>query len=536
MLHDEATLKSLRPIRRNTRRGGFLVVHPKFRAWLRGCGIRHADEAMALRGEIVCGHPDRHVAQLELAGRSVFVKRELVVGARTRLKNWLAGAGAISRSEREANVLRKLEAAGLPAPQWIAYGRDTEGRAFLMTAKFEGESLPTALQGISEPVELSQRIGKYLAELHEAGFGTPELSAKHLLVNVETFELAILDWASCRVDAHPTNSERAKWFGTLHASLATVTNRDRLRMLWAYRRVVKATRKGRPEIEPLPRFSQQVRAIRFAAEYVGKRSSVRQQVGQRTSGFQPDNRSQPEKADLRLVWLDGEAVVAIPKIAYAWPSPASVEPFYRESEAPSVEWVTFPDGQRGIVHRLETFAPLGRAIAALRERPWRSPAAQCARVLFHLARHGIPAPALYAFGQRTSSRTSCESFVAFERFDDAVPWNEYYLDHERTPWERRRSLQHCGEILRMLHDADCLWADTNEPLFQVVAGDPGKVFVASPMAVELQRKPSRSRLNDDLRRFRQGLDRSESGWFLRGYLGSEWAVRRNRRTLMAGVL
>jgi tRNA A-37 threonylcarbamoyl transferase component Bud32 len=522
MLHEEATLAAARPIRRNTRRGGFIVVHPQHRAWLRKAGVRHADDATALRGEIVCGHPDRHVVQVGIAGRKLFVKRELLVGFRTRFKNWAAGAGAVSRSEREADVLRRLETASLAAPQWIAYGRDTQGRAFLVTEAFAGTCLPAALPAIEDRAELAVRIGRSLAELHEAGFGTPELAAKHLLVNPETFELTLIDWASCRTDTKPTNWERAKWFGTLHATVPGMADRDRLRMLWAYRRVVRATRKGRRDDAPLPRFSEQVRAIRFAADYASKRSSVRQQLRNDTSQ--------------RLVWVEGEAVVAVPGIARAWPTPAGIEPFYREGDSSGVEWVTFPEGQRGIVHRFETFAPVGRALAFLRERPWRSPAALCARHLFHLARHGVPSPALYAFGQRASSRTTCESFVAFERMDDARPWNEYFLDPERTPWERRRTLQRCGEVMRQLHDAGCLWAEATEPLFQVVAGDPGKVFVASPAAIELHKTASHGDRRYDLWRFRQGLDRSEAGWFLRGYLGAGWAVRKNRRTLVAGVL
>ena len=527
MLYDEAKIATLRPIRRNARRGGFLVVHPKFRTWLRDCGIRTAEDAMALRGEIVCGHPDRHVAQIELPERTVFVKRELVIGLRTRLKNWWHGDGAVSRSEREANVLRKLDAARLPAPQWIAYGRDSNGRAFLMTEEFRGASdLPTALPRIAERPALAERIGKYLAELHEANFGTPELSAKHLFVIPETFELALLDWQSCRVGIAPTNAERAKWLGTLHATIASeqANPRDRLRLLWAYRRVVKANRRGYPDHEPLPRFCEQVRAIQFASEYVSKRSSVRQQ--------------QKSDCTQRLVWLDGEAVVAIPELARYWPIPAAVEPFYRSQEAPlnGSEWVTFTGGQRGIVQRFFTTDVLGRTIAAIRERPWRSPAARCARVLFHLARHAIPAPALYAFGQRNTSAFSNESFVAYERIDDAVPWEEYFVQPERTAWERRLSLQHCGELLAFLHTAGCLWADNSEPLFQVIAGDPGKVFLASPLAIELQRKPSRNDKAYDLWRFRQGLSRSETGWFLRGYLGLKWAERRGRRTMIAGVL
>src|SRR5690242_9263267 len=73
----------------------FVVFHPRYERFLRRCGVGSAEAALALRGEVVCGHPDRHVARVELGGgsarRVVYLKREHVVGLRTRLKNRLAG-------------------------------------------------------------------------------------------------------------------------------------------------------------------------------------------------------------------------------------------------------------------------------------------------------------------------------------------------------------------------------------------------------------------------------------------------------------
>lgn len=532
MLHETTTRVAPRPIRANAKNGAFFVAHPKHRAWLRASGITTGDTAMALQGEIVGGHPDRHVARVELPGRTVFIKRELVVGKRTRLKNWWIGEGAISRSEREAKVLRKLEAAGLPGPQWLAYGQDSTGKAFLITEEFEGASdLRSVLNEISDRVALAERIGKYLAELHESNFGTPELAAKHLLIHPETFELALLDWQSAVCGVSPTNAERAKWFGNFHATLAEefATSRERLRLLWAYRRVVKASRRGRADAIDLPRFSQQVRAILYAAEFMAGRSSVRQQLRGHRNDIQQ-----------RLVWLAGEAVVAIPEIARDWPTPVICEPFYRASAGtiPNDEsvWVTFAVGQRGIVHRFETTDALGRTVASLRERPWRSPASRVARLLFHLARHGVPAPRLYAFGQRSKSAFTAQSFVAYERIDDATPWPSYIADGERTAWERRRSLQSCGELLRLLHGAGCRWADSPEPLFRVIAGDPSKIVIGSPLALELKRNVSQRDIIRDLKRFSSTLSRAETGWFLRGYLGEKWAKHRDRRSFIGGVL
>ena len=45
---------------------GRWTVKPSAARFLRSHDIASAADALALRGEIVCGHPDRHVARVEL--------------------------------------------------------------------------------------------------------------------------------------------------------------------------------------------------------------------------------------------------------------------------------------------------------------------------------------------------------------------------------------------------------------------------------------------------------------------------------------
>ena len=52
----------------------------------------------------------------------VYLKREAQVRWRTRLANFLAGSGWVSRCVREATVLEALERDGLPGPRWLATG------------------------------------------------------------------------------------------------------------------------------------------------------------------------------------------------------------------------------------------------------------------------------------------------------------------------------------------------------------------------------------------------------------------------------
>src|SRR5262245_58694090 len=94
-------------------RRGFVSVHADGRAWLRGERLVEADDFLRLRAVIVSGHPGRQVGRLTLGegdeARVVYLKREGQIRWTTRLANFLAGFGWVSRSVREAGVLEALE-------------------------------------------------------------------------------------------------------------------------------------------------------------------------------------------------------------------------------------------------------------------------------------------------------------------------------------------------------------------------------------------------------------------------------------------
>lgn len=378
---------------------GRFVANPTAARLLRSHGVRSAADALALRGEIVCGHPDRHVARVNLGNRTVYLKRDHLIGVRTRLRNWLAGFGPVSRCEREAVTLRRLEAAGLPAPRWLAYGTNC-GRAFLLVDGVpDAAELPATLADNSlSPADrrtLAERLGRELADTHAAGFGTPELAAKHVLVGRRSHAVTLLDWQSAPPPGPVAVADQVRQLAALHATLAEpqADARERLRLLWAYRRVWRQT--GTPL-----RFGAFARAVAATAGRLGRRSSVRDQL-------------RPAGPPQRLVWLAGESVCVVPGLADDWPTPADGPPFYGPPPATG-EPYTLADGRIAVLVRFHTRDPLGRLRAAVRERPWRSPAADAARVLFHLARFGIPGPRLLAFGQRSTGATTAESFLLYE--------------------------------------------------------------------------------------------------------------------------
>lgn len=498
---------------------GKFVVHPRFRTWLARCGVTSADSALSLTGEVVSGHTDRHVVRAELrcgpSCRTVYLKREHVAGVKWRAKNWAAGFGWVSRSEREANTLEALDAAGLPGPQWLAYGEDANGRAFLLVDELtDTADLATLLRDQppsgAAAQRLAERIGTTLAELHAAGFATPDLAAKHLLVNTIDGAVSLIDWPSAPKPRAVRPVDVVRWLGGLNAGVPgqLADDRLRLRVLWAYRRTCVRLGRAMPY-----RFGFMAKAIHAAGKRREHRASVRAQ-------------RQPPDEQQRLVWVAGEAVVAIPEVAADWPTPAECSPFYPPIPAATPphgkrERVTLPGGQSAVLVRFHTVDPVGRMMATVRERPWRSPSATAARVLFHLDRHGIPAPRLLAFGQRFVSTVAAESFLCADMPTGVNSLANFLARTDATPSERAVVLAECGRLLRRLHDAGLRPTasdSVNDPLF-VVSAD-SAVSVGSPFAVRLAKRTSKQQRAADLARFLQPLDRATGGWVSGGYHGA----------------
>jgi hypothetical protein len=118
--------------------GGPLVVHPDAVDWLAGLGLTSPEDFPDLPGEVVSGHPSRHVRQVVLDGRACYLKREHRVGWRERLSNWLRGAGWVSRSVREGRLLLELEQAGVSVPRFLAFGEDRQRCGFLLIEEAAG--------------------------------------------------------------------------------------------------------------------------------------------------------------------------------------------------------------------------------------------------------------------------------------------------------------------------------------------------------------------------------------------------------------
>jgi tRNA A-37 threonylcarbamoyl transferase component Bud32 len=444
---------------------GWVELNPLYRERFASLRLLTAEAFLDLPGEIVSGHPDRHVVKVQLPGwkEACFLKRQHSVGLRERFTQRLAGFGWSSRSVREARILRELDKECFDAPQWLAHGEDGEGRAFLLVGELSGAVELRRLLGdsglsLKERPRLAEGLGRTIAELHAAGFTTPDLSAKHVFMNAETLAATLIDWQSSR-RAAPEFS--ALPLAALHASVAEplACIRERLRFLWAYRRALR-------RVVNLPRFSQMARDIDNASQRLLTRRSIRDQRQAPVTG--------PEQ---RLVWLAGEAVCAVPEVAAIWPKPAIVAPFYDgpASLGGSPIAIQLPDGRMGELLRGRSFQPF----ASLR-RSWRTPGANLGRLLFHLERYGIPAPRLYAFGQRLSGNARADWFVLYETAA-GQPLNKWLTYTADVPL-RREAIEQASAIFDQLHDAGCRFTGRG-PLFRI--SEEGRVTVGDPCAVRL---------------------------------------------------
>jgi hypothetical protein len=449
---------------------GWVEVHPDFAVRLGGAS---ADDLLELPGEVVSGHPDRHVVRVELPGweRALYLKRQHRVTWKERFRQWRAGFGWRSRCGREAALLKQLDAAGLPAPRWVAHGEDGRGRAFLLVEELSHArelrqlANTSAERGrVSAPCEpdsahagrdsicrrtgrsrdparephcpLAEVLGRAVAALHDAGFDTPDLTAKHVFIGAE---VTLIDWQSARRVPILPPASRRRALAALHASLADhlATARERLCFLRAYSRATG--------------LSIDARAVERLAAPARRRRSVRDQ-------------RQPAVTEQRLVWLAGEAVCAVPAVAASWPRPATCAPFY--GEPAGTRRVTLPEGRPAELVTGTSVAPVARLKAWLRGRPWRSPGATLGRVLFHLERYGLPAPRLLGFGQRLTGRASADWFALHEP-PAGRPLADWFAAN--PPAGRREHVnQQCDRLLARLRDASCrptgpvFWVDGDD--------------------------------------------------------------------------
>lgn len=348
--------------------GGWLQTNEEAHDELDASGWLHPAVLVDLPGEVVSGHPDRHVRRVVGTDEHVvFLKREHRIPWRERGKNWLAGFGLVTKSEREARVLMRV---GDRGPKWLAFGEDGRGRAFLLLTAIPGIPLTHYLRDAddAERARIGQRVGEWLGELHHLGVHQPDLYAKHLWIDPQERSIRALDWQRAHFRRHITAVDRIQSLSALAGS-----------------------------------FSPEDRFLIAVSEAAGVR--VADLKPRRTPRPAPEDDREP----IRFIWIDEEAICAVP----------DVEADLRHSDmralidmTPDQEIVTAEvrlpvSGIMASLVRRRFRWPVSRTIAKLRGRNWRAPELITARQLVEQHRAGRSGPRLLGFGQRLTRFGGC---------------------------------------------------------------------------------------------------------------------------------
>jgi tRNA A-37 threonylcarbamoyl transferase component Bud32 len=452
---------------------GWVRYNPAHRVRLERIGLSESGQFCDLPGPVVSGHPDRHVRRVEIGEITAFLKVEHRVPWRDRLRHALAGGGWVSKSEREADLLDAAATAGLPAPEWLAYGEDGRGRAFLLVAAIvDGVELRQALLDSEKRRALAKRVGRALGRLHTAGFDHPDLHAKHVLISPAA-GVVLLDWQNVRRCPSVTRQRRARALAWLDATLADrlMSLRERALFLRSYLRAASIPAPRKQERD----FAAAVR--RHTARLLRRRAVQEARKPPLATGAQ------------QLVWVDGEAICAIPEIARELAQPDWRHLLYAgvDSEA---RRVTLADGRPARLVRRWRPAVL-RIPSWLRGRAWRADELRQAGLLFHLQRHGVSCVRLLAFGQRLTTFGPARSFLLTEEPADAAPLGDCVA---RRPRDADAALSLASALLDELHAARCHFAGPAVASTIWIRSNPLTATIGRVAGLRLARQPLSRRL------------------------------------------
>jgi tRNA A-37 threonylcarbamoyl transferase component Bud32 len=370
---------------------GWVEIHPDRREF---CALHHLIDAPAfldLRGEIVSGHVRRHVMELSLGEFSGFLKKEHSVRWQDRLASLRHGFGWASKSAREGKFLRDLEGTEPFGPRWVAFG-EVDGQAFLLI-----ERIPNAVdlrQFLAGEFDRGRRLfarhlGEWVARLHQTGRDHPDLYAKHVLVDPESWRIRAIDWQRSRRYRRVPLAARCRTLAALDATLPRPSYFEAL--IEEYLRVTR-----------LPISEKNLlRLVRRQTAELQARSSIRRQ--REVEGVEPVQ---------RLVWLDGESLCAVPEMRGSFESTDLADWVYDPANDGAVR--ALPGGRRVRVQVSHYSWSMSRIASRLRGKVWRAEEMKLARQSFAEERRGESPKRLLAFGQRERGLSRAEAFVLFE--------------------------------------------------------------------------------------------------------------------------
>jgi tRNA A-37 threonylcarbamoyl transferase component Bud32 len=443
----------------------FVEIEPRYQEEFRRRGLVRAEDFLSLPGVIVSGHPNRHVARVEIqrGSRSIvgFIKREHRVPWKERLESAVAGFGLVSKSVREGAILRMLARAGVSCPEALARGEDENGRAFVLVRELTGAVdlrvfLRQHLQSRSQRPLFFSALGREVAKLHAAGFEHRDFYSAHVLVEPMSWNISFLDVQRCRMHPRVSWQARLRDLATLDATLADdlAGPEERSALVRAYRSTVLT-----PLVSGASFFGSKPQNIVPSFEAIA--SGVRRRS--RALAMNPRMRELRQStwthAPQALLWLDGEALCVTPGFQSLlggtvpdWLRAVSRGDGYGARE--TRKSMELPDGRHGLLIHRHSPSPLRAAWAWLRGRPQVPVELQQARMIFHLERHGIRVPELLAVGRRPLERWRQSSFllIAIPETTSLRRWLEANAQRCNLGI-RRRLIRNLARVLRRLAHA-----------------------------------------------------------------------------------
>lgn len=405
---------AFRSMRRAVRIRRRFHIAPRFRAFLKQNGLTDAEVVLDVGGDIVSGHPDRHVARVVLgeglAAVGAYLKREHVIPWKERLYSAWLGFGFVSKSVREFRALQSLREAGIGCAEPIAAGEDGRGRAFLLVREIsQAKQLHVLLRDQCPDLpgarrRILRRLGEAVARVHDAGFVHCDLYSEHILLDPDTGTVRFLDWQRSHRRRFVPWSRRWQDLAALNATVADdlATPGERRACLRAYLRTSMQT-----EVTG-SFFRRAIRAIDRHSRLLLRLRRIRDLRNPPAAGTMPN-----------LVWLDGEALCVTRQfqedmggrareVLNSMLAPARAAGRLSRLEIP------LPGPRRAQLVFRRTYHPLRWLWASLRGHRLKSAETRQAGTLFRFQRLGIPAPRVLAVGQRHPQPWRTESFLLTE--------------------------------------------------------------------------------------------------------------------------
>ncbi len=485
----------------------FVDVNPRYRALSDQLGLRTPADFFALHGVLVGGHAERDIAHITLGDGpqrlTGYLKREVRIRWRDRVRSAVAGFGLVSRCYREAKLLQRLGRAHIGCPEIVAVGEDNGGRSFLLVRELSDaqelrQFLSEALLGRSERRRFARRLGRALARIHQAGFLHRDLYSKHVLVRTgqarDAEEFAFVDWQRSRQRRHLTWSHCWRDLAAVDATLADelAAPRERLACLGAYLRSWKTAKAA-----TMPSLSQAARAIRRRALQLQRRQRI------------AEMRQLPFGTQQSCIKFEGQGVSLTrqfrEEVRGDLPSWLQLDHSCLQTVS-SVMRVTLPvvpPRQARLVRR-QVHRPLWRLWRLLGGTPAVSPEVRQAGTLVRLERYGIRVPRLLAYGQHANQMGHTEALLLTEDLKECTPlpaWLE--CAPLRSSAVRRRLLHEAGNVMRRMHAAACYFARDSQRLasalsVQMLPDGSERIVLANAAVVRRRQRHSARHAGQDL--------------------------------------